>query len=518
MILVAPLRRCLGALRRAAAAASSTGLAGGAGLAGVATIVCVVLEYLIRRSIAARLGPESYGAVYAAVSGAIILARLSQLGAIPAVKRSVSLHLAEGRPAQAAASARAAITVVLGISLALAVAVTFAAPWVASQLLGGGGAAGVVVVAAWLVPGRAVIEVLQGVLFAMRRTAAAVLVSPGIDKGLTLAALLALPAIASSAAGAVAMVLAGVGAGVVLGAATLRSASFDLLRRGASTWAEAGALVRFSWPLQIAAIANLLAGRLDGALLGLWVGPSEVGYYHAALPLAEMVQVGLVAVLCVFIPSLMGPVSRGDLAAVGARYRQAQRWVFLVAGPILAVLLGLPRATLSIVYAPGFEPSSRALVILAVAFAIQAAAGPYVGVLVAVGRTRTCMAAGVAGLAAMLAVDVAFVPACGVQGAALGRVAAALVAAGVGLAGLARAMGTACRPVLLVRVTAASLVAAFAAACAGHAAGDAHPALALLAGIPCALTTFAGCAMALGAVTKDDFRWLRTRATRLLGA
>lgn len=502
--------------RRIGRALASSSVVTGVGLVTAATAAGVIAEYVVRRRLAVRLGPEAYGAVYVGVAAATILARVSQLGVMAGVKRAAAIHVADGHPERAAAGVRAAMGIALGVGLLLAIVTACGARVLAPALLGSAASATAVVVAAGIVPCLAVAEVMQSALYGLRRSAAAIVVSPFAEKGVTLALLLPVLAFASTAEGALAVLLAGFAASAVCGAIFLHRGEAAMWRRGASSWQEGRALVAFGWRIQLSTLAMLLLGRLDGTLLGLFVGEREVGLYHAALPLAEIVQVGLVAAAAVIMPALAEPFARGDLATVRARYVRAQWWVLASSAPVAAAFLAVPSQAASLVYSRAFAPAGSALVPLALSVVLVVAAGPYVAALIAIGRTRTLLVATLGGLAAMVLADLALVPGLGIFGAGLGRVVAALAAGGIAAVGLRRALGGACLHPASARVVLSVALSALSGMGLAHAAAPSSSFASVAVVGSSASIACVFCMFLLRAIPREEVRWLRDRVARLM--
>lgn len=408
----------------------------GAGLFAASTAAGLVFEYLARNRIAARLGPAEYGKVYLLLAGAAILAKVAQAGSAMGVKRFAALHVAGGNPQLAAAYVRAGLAVALLASAVLAALVSAASAPIARLLLGSAAEAPLVVLAAWVVPGLACLDVLQNALIGLGRTGTAVLASPLSEKALAVVLLAPLLALAPSASGG----LLAIGVATLF-AAWLGFALVDLRPGDVPAPGVARDLLSFSWPLQIASVLSLLMLRLDATMAGAFVSAREVGYLHAALPLAELSLVGFAAIVTVMAPSLMECVARRDREGMRTYYGRIQASALHVAGPAAALLIAFPGEVLTTLYSAEFLPAVPLLRGLAVASLVTAACGPSGAALVALGRPKAHLAATLVGVVALGAVDVAFLPRIGIEAAGAARAAGFLAFHGVGMLLLRRHLG-----------------------------------------------------------------------------
>ncbi|MEK7866479.1 MAG: oligosaccharide flippase family protein [Planctomycetota bacterium] len=447
----------------------------GAGLFAASTAAGLVFEYLARNRIAARLGPAEYGRVYLVLAGAAILAKVAQAGSAMGVKRFAALHVAEGRPELAAAYIRAGLAVALLASAVIAAAVwAWSAP-IARLLLGSSAEAPLVVIAAWVVPGLACLDVLQGALIGLKRTGAAVLASPLSEKALVLVFLAPLLSVAPSASGGL----------LAVGIATVLAAGIGFVLVGAGRRAAVPAssvardLLSFSWPLQVASVLSLLMLRLDATMAGAFVSAREVGYLHAALPLAELSLVGFAAIVTVMTPSLMEYVARGDRDGMRAYYGRIQASALHVAGPAAALLIAFPGEVLTTLYSAEFLPAVPLLRALAVASLVTVACGPSGAALVALGRPRAHLAATIAGVAALGALDVALLPRIGIEAAGAARAGGFLAFHGLGLLLLRRHLGGTGTLARTARFAATVALATLAGSAAGRLVDGAMARLAL---------------------------------------
>ncbi|GEM_PF-6555563 len=476
----------------------------GAGLVAAATVGGLGLEYVVRQRIAASLGPDGYGKVYLALAAGTLLAKVAQVGLEQGVKRFASLHIAVGERPLARACVRAALLITLLSSLVMAAGLSVCAPSIAAFLFGGAEDAPLVWIAVWAIPGLALLEVAQNALLAFRRNVSAMLVTPIAEKALTVA--LVLPALAypPSVVGSLSGLVVAIAIAALPGCwLAVRDSGQDRGETG-SVRGVSRRLLGFSWPLQVAGVSTLLLNRLDATLVGAFASAREVGYVHAALPLAALALIGFTGIAVVLAPPFMEFVAKRDFVGFRAFYLRVQQWGMCVTGPCVAFMVAFPEDLLSTLFSPAFTPAAPLLRLLSLGFLVGAASGPCGAALLALGKTRATMAATLAGLAALCLVDLALLPTMGICAMGAARIAAFATFYGISLVVLRSALG----PLGLVRRAASSLACVALSVAAGLLAagtlGGLHAVFRLAAGGGIVVTVFAAAALLFGVVTAED--------------
>jgi lipopolysaccharide exporter len=140
-----------------------------------------------------------------------------------------------------------------------------------------------------------------------------------------------------------------------------------VVRLGRPSLRETGRIFALSWPLAICSIAFTAYYRLDSVILFHAKGATELGYYAAAYKFIDVAQLAPTILVAPLLP----------LAATSLEMSEARRRAILSLATRTAAIIGTGTAVMLIALAPqliafiygdGFEPATRPLYLLAVAF------------------------------------------------------------------------------------------------------------------------------------------------------
>jgi PST family polysaccharide transporter len=88
-------------------------------------------------------------------------------------------------------------------------------------------------------------------------------------------------------------------------------------------------LMRESWPLALSSVATLVYTKIDGVMIGNWMGNSELGLYSAALKVSEVWYFVPTVFSTAFFPRLFLLFSN-DRGAFEAKFQTLLRYLFLL--------------------------------------------------------------------------------------------------------------------------------------------------------------------------------------------
>ncbi|MFB6258572.1 MAG: oligosaccharide flippase family protein, partial [Flavobacteriales bacterium] len=89
-------------------------------------------------------------------------------------------------------------------------------------------------------------------------------------------------------------------------------------------------MVRTGLPLLLSSSMFLIMNDLDLLMLGYFVKDAEVGYYSAAMRIANLCNVALFAVNMIAAPKFSEKYAQGDLEGLDGMVRRATQMVFSV--------------------------------------------------------------------------------------------------------------------------------------------------------------------------------------------
>jgi O-antigen/teichoic acid export membrane protein len=221
------------------------------------------------------------------------------------------------------------------------------------------------------------------------------------------------------------------------------------------------------------------------------------------------------AIAAITLPAVATLSGAGQAERIRTGFSRALRLVLLATLPVTAVAFALGPALLRVVYGPEFEATGSVLLIMLLPFPLLPLLSLSRSVLAGLGRLRVPLTIETAAAVLNIALAFLLVPGHGAVGAAVANIAAQTTGAVLVLAYSLVAVGAPqWRPLALWRAA----VAAAAAGLAGWACVTVLPdAAGLAVGSTAAAVVFAGLAVALRILPREDAVWLDEHAGERLG-
>lgn len=184
-------------------------------------------------------------------------------------------------------------------------------------------------------------------------------------------------------------------------------------------------ILKYSFPLGISGVIQVFASNSDSLVVGGYLASLSLGIYNATLQLTSFLGLVLVTPL---ITAFFPETSSAPNSEVSNAFRLAVRFVMLTVLPASFVLAGLSTQLLTLFsgggsYLGGIVPME----LIAFFYVFVALQGIAIYLLQAVGRTKQAMVAGIASAAVVITISVLLVPELGLVGAAISRIATAVV-------------------------------------------------------------------------------------------
>jgi O-antigen/teichoic acid export membrane protein len=181
---------------------------------------------------------------------------------------------------------------------------------------------------------------------------------------------------------------------------------------------EARAWLRMSLPLLLQNGAQMLLMNADLLVVGVLLGPLEVGVYTAAVRIATLVSFLYVVTSAVAQPTIASLHAQGRHDALQGFVRTTTRWMFC-ASLVVGLVLGLFGELVLGLFGPDFIAGEAALRVLIAGHVAVAAFGPVTSLLVMTGHQDSAAAAFAASALSQIALSALLVPLFGVIGAAV---------------------------------------------------------------------------------------------------
>lgn len=394
-------------------------VASGAGYVFAGTALGMGLAMLTRVAAARILGPAEYGVLVLGVTLLNALAIVGLVGMRKTLARQLPITDDPGG------------TFAAGLGISLSIAVVLAAVVVgASGRIGtaffGADTAVVVAVAGLAVPFLVALDVAVGAFQGTEDAVGKVAVQDVARRVAVATLAIGGAALGYGALGAMTGWALGVAVSAII-AVVLLWARTDLLswgRRGVPIDRDAAvALVSFSVPIMAADSIWRLLQEVDNLFLGYYRPSASLGAYDAAFTLARGLLLFLWSFQFLFLPVLSELHGRGDLAEMRRLYALTTKWIVVSAFPAVVVLAVFRRDVLAAVFGPTYAAGGLALLVLSVGFFAYAFGGLGRPALTAIGDLRTIVVGTTLALVVNAALNLALVPAYGIDGAAVATAA-----------------------------------------------------------------------------------------------
>lgn len=184
-------------------------------------------------------------------------------------------------------------------------------------------------------------------------------------------------------------------------------------------------IIRYSFPLGLAGVIQAFASSSDSLVVGGYLASASLGVYNAALQVTSVLGVVLVTpLLTAFFPEASSTAE----SELSNAFRLSVRFLMLSILPASFVLAGLSQQLLTLFsgggsYLGGVAPME----LIAFFYVFVALQGIAIYLLQAVGRTKQAMVAGIASAGVDISFSLLLVPELGLVGAALSKIATAVV-------------------------------------------------------------------------------------------
>jgi O-antigen/teichoic acid export membrane protein len=142
-----------------------------------------------------------------------------------------------------------------------------------------------------------------------------------------------------------------------------------LLKRNDIKWKKPTlfrSYLKFALPLSLIAIAGAVPTNLDKILIGYFDSTGNVAYYSSAQTLLATVAVVGTAVATLAFPSFSKLHRDGDLESIRNVTHSAERYISMIAIPIVTFVVLFPTQISVIIYGAEFAPSGDAMRFLAI--------------------------------------------------------------------------------------------------------------------------------------------------------
>jgi len=133
-------------------------------------------------------------------------------------------------------------------------------------------------------------------------------------------------------------------------------------------------LFRFSIPLLLVFVVNLIIMWTDTLMLGYFKTFREVGIYSAALRTAMFIATFIICFNPIFAPVISDLHNKREMKKLKSLFKTVTKWIYMASFPLFLLLVLLSKEVMSM-FGPEFIAGSVPLIILAFANVISAGTG-----------------------------------------------------------------------------------------------------------------------------------------------
>ncbi len=177
-------------------------------------------------------------------------------------------------------------------------------------------------------------------------------------------------------------------------------------------------LSRFAGVSWVASMATQGILWVDVILLGAILAAEDVGVYQVATRAVVACMIVITPLTASMAPRIAHHWETRDTDRVAENYGDVLRWTWRLTIVPLALLFGAPAAVLAC-FGPGFADGTTVVLILGGGALVEALAAPSAVLLNQIGRNRLNMVINVSALIGNIVLNLALIPALGIEGAAV---------------------------------------------------------------------------------------------------
>jgi O-antigen/teichoic acid export membrane protein len=175
----------------------------------------------------------------------------------------------------------------------------------------------------------------------------------------------------------------------VLGGLTVAITSLAILMRGQYRFVKPTlfkSYVKFAFPIALISIMGAISANADKLLIGLFWSDAHVGFYSASQSTLGLFSVIGVAVSTITFPTFSRMHKAGNLIEVRKKTKMAERYISMIAIPIVVVVFLFPSEIALILFAENFVQASGPLRFLSLSMLLGLLNGVYASQINAVDR------------------------------------------------------------------------------------------------------------------------------------
>jgi O-antigen/teichoic acid export membrane protein len=186
-------------------------------------------------------------------------------------------------------------------------------------------------------------------------------------------------------------------------------------------------ILAFVLPGLSSSLVTIAIHSVNIFLLGYMRSMTEVAYYRAVVPVAQLNNVVMAAFTLLYTPSAARLLAKSDYRGISRLYWQTAAWMSVLSFPIFAATFSLAHPLTTFLFGARYARSAPILALLSLGSYFNVALGFNLQTLKVLKRLRYIIIASTLAAAANVAVNLVLIPRLGAVGAAIGTASTLII-------------------------------------------------------------------------------------------
>jgi O-antigen/teichoic acid export membrane protein len=166
----------------------------------------------------------------------------------------------------------------------------------------------------------------------------------------------------------------------------------------------------FALPVMLLAITSVISLNVDKVMLGYFWTFKEVGYYFSVQRITLLLLAIPTAVGTVLFPTISEYHARNNVAGIKEVTHSAERYISMVAIPLITIVVIFPAPIINIVLSSAFLPAASTLAMLAIYVFILSLTRPFSSLIIGINRPDIAAKIGVGICIVNIGLNYLFIP------------------------------------------------------------------------------------------------------------
>jgi O-antigen/teichoic acid export membrane protein len=166
----------------------------------------------------------------------------------------------------------------------------------------------------------------------------------------------------------------------------------------------------FALPVMLLSVTSVISLNVDKVMLGYFWSFKEVGYYFSVQRITILLLAIPMAVGAVLFPTISEYHARNDMEGIKEVTRSAERYISMVAIPLITFVIIFPKPIINIVLSSAFLPAASTLAMLTIYVFILSLTRPFSSLIIGINRPDIAAKIGVGICIVNIGLNYLFIP------------------------------------------------------------------------------------------------------------